>query len=97
MLNLTLIKKDLFIFIFFVATIAYLLRGNTTEILLQIIILGGLSWIIYGYLDNKSTSIEKTINDSYNYLNKIGKERSETNIEIYNIRICFNLNLLKTI
>mgnify|MGYP003337919606 CR=1 FL=1 len=37
MLNLTLIKQDIFIYLFFGATIAYLLRGNTTEILLQII------------------------------------------------------------
>ena len=85
MLNLTLIKKDIFIYLFFVATIAYLLKGNTTEILLQIIILAGLSWVLYGYLENKSTSIEKSIDDRYNYLDKIGKERTETNLEIYNI------------
>lgn len=85
MLNLTLIKQDIFIYLFFGATIAYLLRGNTTEILLQIIILGALAWIIYGYLENKSISIEKTIKDTYGYLDKIGKERNETNLEIYNI------------
>jgi hypothetical protein len=85
MLDLTLIKKDAFILIFFGATIAYILRGNTTEILLQIIILGGIAWIGYGYLQSKSETIKNTTLDTFAHLDKIGKERSETQLEIYNI------------
>jgi hypothetical protein len=85
MLDLTLIKQDVFVLLFFGATIAYLLRGNTTEILLQIIILAGIAWIAYGYLQNKSTATQNTIADSFSQLNKIGKERAETNLEINNI------------
>ena len=85
MLDLTLIKKDLFTIVFFCATIAYLLRGNTTEILLQIIILSGLAWISYGYLQSKSDTLKNTQHDVFAYLDKVGKERTETNLEIYNI------------
>ena len=85
MLNLTLIKKDVFILLFFGATIAYLLRENTTEILLQIIILGGIAWVAYDYLVNKSNKIENTIQNQLKYLDNIGKERNETNLDINNI------------
>jgi hypothetical protein len=85
MLDLTLIKKDLFYLVFVFATFAYLLRGNTTEILLQIIILSGIAWVIYGYLQGRSNTAKDTIQDTFSHLDKIGAARAETNLDIFNI------------
>ena len=85
MIDITLIKNDVALTILFGATIAYLLRGNSTELLLQIIILGGLAWVSYGYLMSKSTKAKDTVKDTFGHLDKIGKDRKETNFEIFNI------------
>jgi hypothetical protein len=85
MLDLTLIKGDLFPIIFGGATIAYLLHGNSTEILLQIIILGGIAWFAYGYLQERSDTAKKSIINTYSHFDKIGAGRAETNLDIFNI------------
>jgi len=86
MVDLTIIKSSVFSVILFSATIAYILNGKTTENLLQIIILGGLGWILYGYLQTESNKASETIHDLYGYFDKIGKTRKETNVDIYNVK-----------
>jgi len=85
MIDIALIKGNMALTILFGATVAYLLHGKSTELLLQIIILGGLAWVSYGYLITKSTEIKSTVKDNFRHLDKVGKARNETNFEIFNI------------
>lgn len=80
-----LVQNDIFPVILFVATLAFLLKGNSSEALLQIIILGGISWVAYGYLQVKSDAVKDTVKDTYAHLEKAVADREETNLDIYNI------------
>ena len=85
MIDLMLVQDNVFPIILFVATLVFLLKGNSSETLLQIIILGGIVWVAYGYLQVKSDTAKDTIKDTYAHLDKIAAERAETNLDIYNI------------
>jgi len=87
MLNLTLIKKDLAYFIVFCAFTSYLLRGSTTEILLQMIILAGIVYVGYKQLDDKSKLLEQTNLNTTQFINKFADLRNESNSEIYGIPV----------
>jgi hypothetical protein len=84
-IDLNLIKDDLFPIVFFSAVFAFFLKSKSTEILLQMIVMGGIAWVAYGYLQNKSDSIKNSLNDTYAKLDKISAQRKETNLDIYNI------------
>jgi hypothetical protein len=83
MIDLSLIKGQLATLLVFGTTIAYILNGKTTENLLQLIILGGIAWVMYGYLESQSENAKSTVNDAYAYIDKIGKTRKETYLDNY--------------
>jgi hypothetical protein len=85
MIDLTLIKKETFYFIAFITFTAYLLRGNTSEILLQIIILGGIAWVGYGYLETTKKAVEMTNKNTVDFIDKYSETRNEAYTEIFSI------------
>jgi hypothetical protein len=84
-IDLNLVKGDLFQVVFLAAFFAFFLKSKSTEILLQMIIMGGIAWVAYGYLQTKSDERKDTIKDTYAHFDKIAAERKETNLDIYNI------------
>lgn len=84
-IDLTLIKGKLIVFILFGASLSYIINGKTTENLLQLIFLGGVAWVVYGYLETESDKAKETVNNTYGYFDKIGKTRKETNLDSFNV------------
>ena len=85
MIDLTLIKAETFYFIAFISFTAYLLRGNATEILLQLIILAGIAWVGYGYLETTKKTVEMTNKNTVDFIDKYAETRNESYTEVFSI------------
>ena len=68
----------LFSAMFILAFTFYLIRGADTNTILSIIVIGGISWIIYNYISENGKDSENTNKSIINTLNNEGARRAGT-------------------